>query len=88
MNYVRKLGFEQAPDYDFLRELFSKVLQTLGEPDDGVFDWMMLNRGKASQRVRVGRSLPSYIRQVLNVCSGESPHPSPRASSPRSFERL
>lgn len=46
MNYVRKLGFEETPDYDFLRELFSKVLKTLGEPEDGVFDWMLLNNGK------------------------------------------
>lgn len=56
MNYVRKLGFEETPDYEFLRELFSKVLKTLGEPDDGVFDWMLLNGGKgweASQRTKV-----------------------------------
>ncbi|TCD62119.1 hypothetical protein EIP91_007456 [Steccherinum ochraceum] len=46
MNYVRKLGFEETPDYDFLRELFSKVLKTLNEPEDGVFDWMLLNNGK------------------------------------------
>ncbi|KIM84315.1 hypothetical protein PILCRDRAFT_68505 [Piloderma croceum F 1598] len=46
MNYVRKLGFEETPDYDFLRELFSKVLKTLGEPEDNIFDWMLLNNGK------------------------------------------
>ncbi|KAF9266490.1 kinase-like protein [Marasmius fiardii PR-910] len=46
MNYVRKLGFEETPDYDFLRELFTKVLKTLDEPEDGVFDWMLLNGGK------------------------------------------
>lgn len=46
MNYVRKLGFEETPDYDFLRELFTKVLKTLNEPEDGVFDWMLLNGGK------------------------------------------
>ncbi|KAH8831337.1 kinase-like protein [Flagelloscypha sp. PMI_526] len=46
MNYVRKLGFEESPDYDFLRELFTKVLKTLNEPEDGVFDWMLLNNGK------------------------------------------
>lgn len=46
MNYVRKLGFEETPDYDFLRELFSKVLKTLGDSEDGVFDWMLLNNGK------------------------------------------
>lgn len=46
MNYVRKLGFEEAPDYDFLRELFTKVLKNNGEQDDGVYDWMLLNGGK------------------------------------------
>jgi len=46
MNYVRKLGFEEKPDYEFLRDLFAKVMKTLGEVDDGVFDWMLLNNGK------------------------------------------
>lgn len=46
MNYVRKLGFEESPDYDFLRELFSKVLKNIGEQDDGIYDWMLLNNGK------------------------------------------
>lgn len=46
MNYVRKLGFEESPDYDFLRELFTKVLKTLGEQEDGIYDWMLLNNGK------------------------------------------
>ena len=46
MNYVRKLGFEETPDYDFLRELFAKVLENIGELDDGICDWMLLNNGK------------------------------------------
>lgn len=46
LSYVRKLGFEENPDYDFLRELFTKVLKNIGEVDDGVFDWMLLNGGK------------------------------------------
>lgn len=46
LNYVRKLGFEETPDYDFLRELFTKVLKNSGEPEDGVYDWMLLNGGK------------------------------------------
>lgn len=46
LNYVRKLGFEETPDYDFLRDLFSKVLKNLGEVEDGVFDWMLLNEGR------------------------------------------
>lgn len=46
LNYVRKLGFEEAPDYDFLRELFLKVLKNQGDTDDGIYDWMLLNGGK------------------------------------------
>lgn len=43
LNYVRKLGFEETPDYDFLRELFTKVLRSNGDVDDSVFDWNLLN---------------------------------------------
>lgn len=43
LNYVRKLGFEETPDYDFLRELFAKVMKSNNDVDDGVFDWNLLN---------------------------------------------
>jgi casein kinase 1 len=46
---VRKLGFEETPDYDFLRELFNKVMKSNNDVDDGVFDWNALN----------GQSVPS-----------------------------
>jgi len=41
MNYVRKLGFEETPDYDYLRGLFDTVLKRMGEEEDNVFDWMI-----------------------------------------------
>jgi hypothetical protein len=43
LNYVRKLGFEETPDYDFLRELFAKVLKNNGDIEDGIYDWNLLN---------------------------------------------
>ncbi|KAG0353193.1 casein kinase I, partial [Gamsiella multidivaricata] len=46
LNYVRKLSFEETPDYDFLRDLFTKALKSIGEVEDGVYDWMLLNNGK------------------------------------------
>jgi len=87
MNYVRKLGFEEAPDYDFLRELFTKVLKTLGEPDDGVFEWMLLNGGKgweASQRAKVRYfPLQSGFRALIVPSEFLQPsHSSPGAPSP------
>ncbi|KAI8060984.1 kinase-like domain-containing protein [Gongronella butleri] len=45
LQYVRKLGFEETPDYDFLRDLFNKVLDREG-PDDGVYDWMIVEKAK------------------------------------------
>jgi len=72
MNYVRKLGFEEAPDYDFLRELFSKVLKTLGEPEDGVFDWMLLNNGKGWE---AGHTPSTLLAQAhANAAAPHTPH--------------
>ena len=46
LSYVRNLGFEDTPDYDYLRELFTKALASTGEVEDGEYDWMKLNNGK------------------------------------------
>lgn len=51
LNYVRKLGFEETPDYDFLRELFTKVLKNLGEVEDGIYDWHLLAQNGKSWEV-------------------------------------
>ena len=64
MNYVRKLGFEEAPDYDFLRELFTKVLKNSGEQDDGIYDWMLLNGGKGWEASNV-----RHLRNPLLLCA-------------------
>ena len=59
LNYVRKLGFEEAPDYDFLRDLFTKVLKNLGEVEDGVYDWHLLHNGKGWEATSVGTATSS-----------------------------
>lgn len=46
LNYVRKLSFEETPDYDFLRDLFTKALKSMNEVEDGIYDWMLLNNGR------------------------------------------
>jgi len=46
LNYVRKLGFEETPDYEFLRELFAKVMKNNVDIDDQVYDWNLLNDRK------------------------------------------
>ncbi|KAH7927910.1 kinase-like protein [Leucogyrophana mollusca] len=67
MNYVRKLGFEESPDYDFLRELFTKVLKNIGEQDDGIFDWMLLNNGKGWEASNTPASLLAQAHATANA---------------------
>ena len=43
LNYVRKLGFEETPDYDFLRKLFVMVMKNNGDIDDQIYNWNLLN---------------------------------------------
>ncbi|EIN04824.1 kinase-like protein [Punctularia strigosozonata HHB-11173 SS5] len=84
MNYVRKLGFEENPDYDFLRELFTKVIKTLGEIEDGMYDWMLLNGGKGWEFSSVS-SPPCTVPCVRTEPHSISPtHPLPRTRRARS----
>ncbi|KAH6842526.1 kinase-like domain-containing protein [Chaetomium sp. MPI-CAGE-AT-0009] len=40
LSYVRGLGFEDEPDYNYLRGLFTEALQISGQVEDGEYDWM------------------------------------------------
>lgn len=40
LTYVRNLGFEDTPDYDYLRDLFTQALKDAGGVEDGEYDWM------------------------------------------------
>ena len=62
LNYVRKLGFEETPDYDFLRELFAKVLKNNGDVEDGVYDWNLLNGKELGTLPRVCARAESALR--------------------------
>jgi casein kinase 1 len=46
LSYVRNLGFEDTPDYDYLRDLFTQALKNAGEVENGEYDWNKLNGGK------------------------------------------
>lgn len=67
LSYVRNLGFEDTPDYDYLRDLFTQALKNTGEMEDGVYDWMKLNDGKGweamkqhpTQHLYYGNNLPN-----------------------------
>ncbi|KAI8984728.1 kinase-like domain-containing protein [Mycotypha africana] len=46
LQYARRLDFEENPNYGYMKDLFDKVLDDIGETDDGIYDWMLLNDGK------------------------------------------
>lgn len=46
LEYTRNLGFEETPDYDYLRDLMTKALRDSGDVEDGVYDWEKINNGK------------------------------------------
>lgn len=52
LSYVRNLGFEDQPDYDYLRDLFTTALKNTGEVEDGEYDWMKLNNGKGWEAMK------------------------------------
>lgn len=52
LSYVRNLGFEDTPDYDYLRDLFTQALKSTGESEDGDYDWMKLNNGKGWEAMK------------------------------------
>ncbi|KAF2722442.1 kinase-like protein [Polychaeton citri CBS 116435] len=56
LSYVRNLGFEDTPDYDHLRDLFTQALKKTGEVEDGVYDWDLLNNGRGYAAERPSRA--------------------------------
>ncbi|KAH9998113.1 CK1/CK1/CK1-G protein kinase [Russula compacta] len=71
LNYVRKLGFEETPDYDFLRELFAKVMKNNNDVDDGVYDWNLLSGGRGWESA--AQSKHQMLSQVPNAAPPQSP---------------
>ena len=63
---MRNLGFEDTPDYDFLRDLFTQALKNTGEVEDGEYDWMKLNGGRGWEAVK-SHSSAHHLGHQLNA---------------------
>lgn len=74
LSYVRNLGFEDTPDYDYLRELFTTALKNTGEVEDGEYDWMKLNNGKGWEAVKSHPSAAHLHHQAVPNSSAREVH--------------
>lgn len=90
LTYVRKLGFEETPEYEQLRNLFDRVLKGLNETDDGRYDWVVLKESKnleASLRHHHGSHLETGTRHATlgtsQIHSSMMPQSTPRPSLQR-----
>jgi len=44
--YCSNLGFEQKPDYEFLKNIFKQIIDKLGYERDGIYDWTYIKKKK------------------------------------------
>ena len=78
LTYVRNLGFEDTPDYDYLRELFTQALKNSNEVEDGKYDWMEKSsdkdhRGHGSSYLHNPHSRPGPSQVELHSAQGRIP---------------
>ncbi|RMZ78838.1 hypothetical protein DV738_g3556, partial [Chaetothyriales sp. CBS 135597] len=74
LSYVRNLGFEDTPDYDFLRDLFTQALKNTGEVEDGEYDWMKLNGGRGWEAVKSHASQHPLHNAIAPADSSQRAH--------------
>jgi casein kinase 1 len=81
LNYCRNLGFEDRPDYAYLRKVFKELLLKEGYQYDFIFDW---SRPNLPSRRASGREHPSRSVSRAEVCV---PRRSFDRCARRSFDR-
>ncbi|KAF4507961.1 hypothetical protein G6O67_004404 [Ophiocordyceps sinensis] len=82
LTYVRNLGFEDTPDYDYLRELFTQALKNAGDVEDGEYDWMKISKDSGKGWDSMKNHSAAYLHNPNNLTVGrlnaaQPPPPSP-----------
>ncbi|ORX54843.1 kinase-like protein [Piromyces finnis] len=78
MNYVRKLAFEETPDYNYLRGLMDNVLKNMECEDDGLYDWVYVidkrrkEKEKEKER-RIDLIYPQNVASNNHLFNGKVP---------------
>jgi len=71
LEYCRSLRFDDKPDYSHLRRMFCELYVRKGYRDDGLFDWIMMDRGMTkelealhAQRQSSSSSIPRPLKAL------------------------
>ncbi|ORX88567.1 kinase-like protein [Basidiobolus meristosporus CBS 931.73] len=82
LRYARELAFDETPDYKYLRGLFDRVLEKLGERDDGMFDWMLTDKSGGNDTSEHGSQ--SFLQPERSTTPRNSQHRPQYNKSPNS----
>jgi len=63
INYSRKLDFEEEPKYDYLRSLFSSILEKNQEKNDLNFFWIIKKNNNKNNEEKKSESLPNIHKR-------------------------
>ncbi|KAF7791434.1 hypothetical protein EIP86_002450 [Pleurotus ostreatoroseus] len=67
LNYTRSLGFDDTPDYSYLREMFRDLFFREGFQYDNVFDWSTKRVDQSDEGGHILSSKPTLKRKVINI---------------------
>jgi serine/threonine protein kinase len=68
LNYCRSLGFEDKPDYQYLRKLFRDLFVRMGYTMDYMFDWIILDMKKSTS---TSTTTTTTTTTALNPANGK-----------------
>lgn len=78
LDYVRKLEFDDNPDYEYLIGLMDKAFISIDQVEDDHYDWMDLNNGKGWD---------AALNKKANLHGYGNPHP-PQKRQPQQQRKL
>jgi len=85
LEYCRSLRFDDKPDYSHLRRMFRELYVRKGYRDDGLFDWIMIDRGMTKElealHAQGRQSSSSSVPRPLKTTKEEDKAIVPRYSS-------
>lgn len=82
ITYTKGLGFDESPDYMYLRQLFRILFRTLNHQYDYTFDWTMLKQ-KAQFMANMGQTTSAQGQNgQTSAGQGVQGHPGTQPAAP------